>query len=170
MKLLTGLAAGLLLTLISVQPVIAQSPPVTAYDDKVIIPGQIGGEVICMNDWIPPREGNSIGDSTPGICKGDAVSAIGLAAISASNSAETLEQIRVLLDQINRTLAANGKLLNDIQQFLKTQNHPEGESLDRSIERDIDALSRKILNNDEFRKAIEKLKEDIANELAKGTK
>jgi len=144
----------------------AQTSPVMEYDNKVIIPGDYGDDTICLNGWVPPQTGNLIGSSVPGACKGTEISAMALAAISAKTSADKLEQIRLLLEQLNSNLI---KALPENKKSSAEKDRLTNDALRELIVERFDALPPEALANRQFKEALNKLEQDLLEAVKKRT-
>jgi|SRR5579863_1304388 len=137
-------------------PAGAQSGQIQSFDGMMILPSTYG-DLICLENW----------NNDLGRCDGPAVSSGALAAISAEKSADKLEEIRLLLDSINRGISANTQALLDIQKSGDLQEGPDKESVKQAIGSRFDAIPPAILTDDSVKKEIAKLKKDILLELDK---
>jgi len=127
------------------------------------------GSVVCLGKWIPSKE---VGK--PGTCEGQWADVAQLTAIATRQTAERLEQLILLLDSIDQKLADNNAQLERLiettagtQAAINQQTEKVGELMHDTISSRVDALSRRVLANETFRKELEKLKEDILTDLKK---
>jgi hypothetical protein len=132
----------------------SQNNQIQNYDGVAIVPSSYG-DLICLGNW----------NGDAGRCEGAAVSSGALAAISASKSADKLEQIRLLLETMNKGLSANTQALLNMQKSPILQSLPAKDSLSEAIMTRFDAIPPGILAVDSVKQEIEKLKEDILQEL-----
>lgn len=132
----------------------AQGNPIQQYDGNIILPSTFE-DLICLGNWNAELER----------CEGSAVSSGALAAISAAKSADRLEQIRLLLDAMNNSLSANTQALRDIQRSFGPQTGPANGSLQEAILTRFDAIPAGILTDDSVREELERLRNDILQEV-----
>jgi len=127
------------------------------------------GSIICLGRWVPSTE---VGK--PGICEGQMVDVSQLTAISTKQTADRLDQLLPVLEAIDRRLADNYVQIERLieatintQELLDQQVGQVGELLYDTISSRVDALTRRVLANDTFKKELEKLKEDILADVKK---
>lgn len=142
----------------------AQTAPVMEYENKGIIPGDYGGDTICLNNWVPPQSGNTIGNSSPGVCNGVEISALALTAISSKNSSDKLEQIRVLLEQLNNNLT---KVVSENRRLNKDHDRRENVALRELIDEKFDALPVEVVANKQIKEILNKLRQDLLESIKK---
>lgn len=151
--------------IVSVSSVQAQIQEIEGY---TVIRGGTGS-IICLGRWVPSAE---VGK--PGVCEGKMVDVSQLTAISTKQTAERLDQLLLVLDSIDQRLADNNLQIERLieatintQELLDQQVGQVGELLYDTISSRVDALSRRVLANDTFKKELEKLKEDILTDVKK---
>jgi len=131
------------------------------------------GTSICLGQWVPSRD-----VALPGVCKGQMVDVNYLAAVSAKQSADKLDQLLSALTSIDQKLAINNDQVQQlIEVTVNTQNsidqqvRQSGELLREAIiERFnvvFDTLQEEMLSSDLFKGEFTKLKEDILKEVEK---
>lgn len=127
------------------------------------------GSIICLGRWVPSAE---VGK--PGICEGKMVDVSQLTAISTKQTADRLDQLLLVLDSIDQRLADNNLQIERLieatvntQVSIDHQVGQVGELLHDTISSRVDALARRVLANDTFKKELEKLKEDILTDVKK---
>ena len=97
-----------------------------------------------------------------------------LTAISTKQTADRLDQLLLVLESIDQRLADNNVQIERLieatvntQAAIDQQTGQVGELLHDTISSRVDALSRRVLANDTFKKELEKLKEDILADVKK---
>ena len=131
------------------------------------------GTSVCLGKWVPSRD-----VALPGVCQGQMVDINYLAAISAKQSADKLEQLIYALNSIDQRLAINNdqfqqliKATVNTQTLIDQQVRQFNELLREAIIERFDVLfytlPEEILSNDLFKKEFKKLKEDILKEVEK---
>lgn len=127
------------------------------------------GPQICVGRWIPPTD-----VALAGICDGQVFGLPQLAAISAKQTVDRLDQLLLALASIDQKLAvSNDQIVLLIQANVNTQTSIEqqvrqgGELLRDAITRRFDDLPEEILANALFKEELTKLKEDILGEVEK---
>jgi hypothetical protein len=125
------------------------------------------GPAVCLGRWVPPRD-----VALPGVCEGEMVDLSHFNAVSSRMTADKLDQILLALSALDQKSAVNNdqvKQLIDInlrtQASLDEQVRQVSDLLHESINRRFDELSGKLLEDESFRKEIEKLKADILKEV-----
>jgi hypothetical protein len=125
------------------------------------------GSIICLGRWVPSRE-----PGRPGVCEGQMVDGSQLTAISTKQTSDKLDQLLIVLESIDQKLADNNGQIErlieatvNIQVSINQQTAQVGELMHDTISTRVDALSRRVLANDTFRKELEKLKQDILTDL-----
>ncbi|MBI3803442.1 MAG: hypothetical protein HY282_06735 [Nitrospirae bacterium] len=154
--ILSVLMSFLFVSMIEVSSLEAQN--LEAYDGKVILPSTYG-DLICFENW----------NADARRCDGSSISSGGLAALSALRSADTLAEIKTLLESMNKNLAANTDAMLHLQTSLDRRAIPANESLVGAINDRFDAIPAGILKNDAVKEALQRLREDILKEVAKRT-
>ncbi len=124
------------------------------FDGKTIIPSSYG-DLVCFGNW----------DADSRTCNGPQISSGGLSALSAMKSTDTLEQIRALLDTMNRTLSVNTEAILNIQKSFDPQSRQANASLHESIDKRFDAIPENVLTDDSVKEEFRKLREDILREI-----
>ena len=127
------------------------------------------GSIICLGRWVPSTE---VGK--PGVCEGQMVDVSQLTAISTKQTVERLDQLLLTLDSIYQRLADNSVQIERLieatvstQASIDRQAEQVGELMHDTISTRVDALARRVLANETFKKELEKLKEDILTDLKK---
>jgi hypothetical protein len=125
------------------------------------------GSIVCLGRWVPPAE---VGK--PGVCEGQLADVSQLTAISTKRSADRLDQLLQVLDSIDQKLTENNVQIERLieatvrtQAAIDQQVGQVGELMHNTISSRVDALSRRVLANDTFKKELEKLKEDILSDV-----
>jgi hypothetical protein len=129
----------------------------------------VTGTSICLGRWIPSSD-----VALPGACEGQMVDVDYLAAISAKQSADKLDNLLFALSSIDQKLAVNNDQIQKlIEVTVNTKNSIDeqvrqvSELLSEAITERFDALPEEIMSNDKFKEEITKLKEDILKEVEK---
>ena len=127
------------------------------------------GSIICLGRWVPSTE---VGK--PGVCEGQMVDVSQLTAISTKQTVERLDQLLLTLDSIYQKLTDNSVQIERLieatvntQASIDQQVGQVGELMHDTISTRVDALARRVLANDTFKKELEKLKQDILDDLKK---
>lgn len=127
------------------------------------------GPQVCLGRWIP-----SDNIAAPGTCEGQLVDVAQLTAVSAGQSADRLAQILDSLDSIDQRLAvSNDQIKRLIDATVNTQNSIDAqvrsvsEILSEIITRRFDELPAEMMASEEFKKEMEKLKEEILGDVQK---
>jgi len=155
---------GIIIMMLDQPSINAQTASEMEYDNKVIIPGDYGVDMICLNNWVAPQIGNSIGNTVPGVCKGKEISNLSLAAISAKNSDDKLEQIRLLLEKISSNLEM---AVAENKKSIAVQNRLADDYLREIIVDKFDGLPPETLANKQVKEALNRLKQDILEAFKK---
>jgi hypothetical protein len=127
------------------------------------------GSIICVGRWVPSTE-----PGRPGVCDGQMADVSQLTAISTRQTADRLDQLFPVLESIDQKLAdSNAQIERLIEATINTQAsinrqvEQVGELMHDTISSRVDALSKRVLANDTFKKELEKLKQDILTDLKK---
>lgn len=134
------------------------------------------GSIICLGRWVPSKE-----PGRPGVCEGQMVDGSQLTAIATKQTADKLDQLLLVLESIDQKLADNNvqierlieatvntqTSINQTQAAIGQQTAQVGELMHDTISTRVDALSRRVLANDTFKKELEKLKQDILTDIKK---
>ncbi|MDP2156190.1 MAG: hypothetical protein Q8K68_00595 [Nitrospirota bacterium] len=127
------------------------------------------GSIICVGRWVPSRE-----PGRPGVCEGQMVDPSQLTAISAKQTADKLDQLLTVLESIDQKLTDNSAQIERLieatvntQTAINQQVEQAGELMHDTISSRVDALSKRVLANETFKKELEKLKQDILSDLKK---
>ena len=127
------------------------------------------GSIICVGRWIPSTE-----PGRPGVCDGQMADVSQLTAISTRQTADRLDQLLPVLESMDQKLAdSNAQIERLIEATINTQAsinrqvEQVGELMHDTISSRVDALSRRVLANDTFKRELEKLKQDILTDLKK---
>lgn len=127
------------------------------------------GSIICLGRWVPSPE---VGK--PGYCEGQLADVSQLTAISTKQTADRLDQLLFVLAAIDQKLEDNNVQIERLieatvntQASIEQQAGQVSELMYDTISTRVDALARRVLANDTFKKELEKLKEDILADLKK---
>ncbi|MBI5074862.1 MAG: hypothetical protein HZB62_06805 [Nitrospirae bacterium] len=134
------------------------------------------GSIICIGRWVPSTD-----PGRPGYCEGQMADPSQLTAISARQTADKLDQLLIFLESIDQKLADNNAQMerlieatintqtsiNETQTSINQQTAQVGELMHDTISTRVDALSRRVLASDTFKKELEKLKQDILTDIKK---
>lgn len=129
--------------------------------------------IICLGRWLPSTE-----PGRPGICEGQMADASQLTAISTRQTADKLDQLLLALESIDQKwdqrLADSSAQIERLieatintQAALNQQTEQVGELMHDTISSRVDALSKRVLANDTFKKELEKLKQEILADIKK---
>ncbi len=125
--------------------------------------------IICLGRWSPSKEAGR-----PGSCDGQLADVSQLTAISSRQTADRLDQLLPLLESIDRRLADNTAQIERLieatintQTSINRQAEQFGELMHDTVSSRIDALSKRVLANEAFRKELEKMKQDILTDIKK---
>ena len=168
-KLIYVTAIWLVFFIVGVPSVQSQTEMLGGY---TVIRGGTGTSV-CLGRWVPSRD-----VALPGVCEGQVVDVDYLAAISAKQSADKLDQLLSALTSIDQRLAINNdqvqKLIevnvntqNSIDQHVKQVSELLSEAIIERFDVMFDTLPEEILSNDLFEEEFTKLKKDILKEVEK---
>jgi hypothetical protein len=140
----------------------------TVGEGYTFITGERGPQ-ICVGRWIPSAD-----VALPGVCDGQMFGLSQLAAISAKQTVDKLDQLLLALASIDQKLALNNdqtalliQAVADTQTSIEQQVRQGGELLRDAIARRFEDLPKEILANDLFREELTRLKEDILGEVEK---
>ena len=122
------------------------------------------GQQVCIGRWIP-----STVAAKGGVCEGEMIGVPQLAAISARQSLDRLDQLITVLSSISEKMDVSNDQLNLLINVmanaqLAAQNN---EVLRRAIVQRFAALSLELTDNKVFREEISSLKEDVLKEVEK---
>ncbi len=127
------------------------------------------GPQVCIGRWIPSTD-----VALPGVCDGQVYGLSQLSAISAKQTVDRLDQLLFSLNSIDQKLAvSNDQITQLIKASVNTQTSIDrqvrqgGELLREVISRRFDELPKEILENDQFKEELARLKEDILTEVEK---
>ena len=127
------------------------------------------GSLICLGRGVASTE---VGK--PGFCEGQMVDVSQLTAISTKQTADRLDQLLLVLGFIDQKLADNNVQIERLieatvntQASIDQQVGQIGELMHDTISTRVDALAKRVLANDTFKKELEKLKEDILADVKK---
>lgn len=134
------------------------------------------GSIVCLGRWVPSKE-----PGRPGLCDGQMVDGSQLTAIATKQTADKLDQLLIILESIDQKLADNNSQIerlieatvntqasiNQTQTSISQQTAQVGELMNDTISTRVDALSKRVLANETFRKELEKLKQDILTDVKK---
>jgi len=164
-KVICVAALWVTLSILSASSVQAQILEIEGY---TVIRGGTGS-LICLGRWIPSPE---VGK--PGVCEGQLADVSQLTAISTKQTAEKLDQLLLVLDSIDQKLTVNNAQMERLieatvntQASINRQVEQVGELMYDTISTRVDALARRVMANDTFKKELEKLKQDILKDLKK---
>ena len=116
------------------------------------------GQQVCIGRWIPSTTG-----AQGGTCEGEMIGVQQLAAISARQSLDKLDQLVTVLSSIGDKMDVSNDQLNLLIQVTANaqQAMQNNEALRRAIARRFGALSLELTENEAFREEISSLKKDI---------
>lgn len=168
-KLICVTALWVLFIIICAPSVQAQTQEIGGY---TVIRGG-ANSIICLGRWVPSTEAGR-----PGVCEGQMADVSQLTAISTRQTADRLDQLLIVLESIDQKLTDNNVQIERLierlieatintQASLNQQAGQVGELMHDTISTRVDALSRRVLANDTFRKELEKLKQDILTDIKK---
>lgn len=127
------------------------------------------GSIICLGRWVPSTE-----PGRPGVCEGQLVDGMQLTAISSRQTADKLDQLLLVLGFIDQKLADTNAQIERLteatvnaQASINQQAALLGELMHDTISTRVDALSRRVLASDAFKKELEQLKQDILSDVKK---
>ena len=154
MKTLACIAAmGLILFVAGVSSVRSQ----TQISEGYTLVKTATGPAVCLGRWVPPRD-----VALPGVCEGEMVDLNHFNAVSSRMTADKLDQkLAINNEQIKQLIDINVKT----QTSLDEQVRQVSDLLHETITKRFDELPEKILEDEAFKKEIEKLKADILKEV-----
>lgn len=162
MKTLIGIIAGCAVFL-------AVGLPAARSQDNYTFFMSSGGQRICIGKWNPPR-----GVGYGGSCDGTVMDMNQLTALSARQSADRLNEVLTALNSIDQKMATNVDQLNqliaetrDTQKALNAEVQQTNKLLHATIAQRFDALPQELLNNPAFKDQLQRLKQDILDEVDK---
>jgi hypothetical protein len=134
------------------------------------------GSIICLGRWVPSTE-----PGRSGVCEGQLADVSQLTAISTRQTADKLDQLLLVLESIDQKLADNSmqierlieatvntqESINQTQESINQQTAQVRELMHDTISTRVDALSKRVLASDTFKKELEKLKQDILTDIKK---
>jgi hypothetical protein len=122
------------------------------------------GQQVCIGRWVPSTTG-----AQGGICEGDMIGVPQLAAVSARQSLDKLDQLVSVLSSMSDKMDVSNDQLNLlIEVTANAQNTAQNnEALRRAIAQRFGALSLELTDNKAFREEISSLKEDVLKEVEK---
>ncbi|HMK50267.1 MAG TPA: hypothetical protein VK435_09455 [Thermodesulfovibrionales bacterium] len=130
------------------------------------------GPAVCLGRWVPSKD-----VALPGVCEGEMVDLGHFNAVSSRITADKLDQILLTLAAIDQKEAVNNDQMRQLIDInLKTQASADeqvkqvSDLLHESINKRFDDLSEKLLEDEAFKKEIEKLKADILKEVETAVK
>ncbi len=116
------------------------------------------GQQVCIGRWIPSSTG-----AQGGTCEGELIGVQQLAAISARQSVDRLNQLLTALYSISDKMDVSNDQLNLLIQVTANaqQAAQNNEALRRTIAQRFGALSLELTENEAFREEISSLRKDI---------
>jgi hypothetical protein len=157
-----GALAGLVVMMAA-----SQVWPQQTSEGYTFIRGLTGTEV-CVGRWTPPVGG------LPGKCDGQVVDLGQFVTLSARANTERLEQMLLVLSTMDQRLALGNEQLRQLTEAtMKAQASMDqhvrqaNEALIDAIARRFDQLPAEVLDDEQFKEVIEKLKKDILAEVEK---
>ena len=127
------------------------------------------GPQVCLGRWVPSQD-----IALPGVCEGQVVGLDQLTAISTRLSADTLDQLLLVLTSVDQKLSVNNNQVKRLieatvntQALINQQARQISDFLHETITKRFDELPEEILSNDLFKEEITKLREDILKEVEK---
>ncbi len=164
-RFICGTAVWLALCIICAPFAQAQTQDIGGY---TVIGGGLG-TVICLGRWIPSKE-----PGRPGVCEGQMADPSQLTAVSTKQTSDKLDQLLTVLDSIDQRLADNNAQIERLiesavntQEAISQQIEQVGELMHDTVSSRVNALSKRVLANETFRKELEKLKQDILSDVKK---
>jgi hypothetical protein len=125
------------------------------------------GTLVCLGRWVPSRD-----IALPGVCEGQLVDINHFNAISSRLTSDKLDQMLLALSSLDQKLAINNEQIKQLidvnvktQTSIDEQVRQVSDLLHETITKQFDGLPEKILEDESFKKEIEKLKEDILKEV-----
>jgi hypothetical protein len=162
-KLLCIVTIGLILFFTGISSVRSQTQLVEGY--TLVRSGS--GTLVCLGKWVPSRD-----VALPGVCEGQLVDINHLNAVSSRLTSDKLDQMLLALSSLDQKLAINNEQIKQlIDVNIKTQTSIDeqvrqvSDLLHETITKRFEGLPAKILEDESFKKELEKLKEDILKEV-----
>jgi len=147
---------------------IAGVSPAQSEESYTFLMGDRGPQV-CVGTWIPPRD---VG--LAGTCQGQIFGVPQLTAVSTKQTVDRLDQVVGFLSSIDEKLTDNNSRLDRLieatvntQTSIDRQVRQVNEFLRETITERFNELPSEMLENEEFRDELTKLKEDILDEVSK---
>ena len=154
---------GLILFVTGVSSVRSQTQVVEGY--TLVRSGT--GTLVCLGRWVPSRD-----VALPGVCEGELVDINHFNAVSSRMTSDKLDQMLLALSSLDQKLAINNEQIKQlIDVNIKTQTSIDeqvkqvSELMNETITKRFEGLSGEILEDESFKKEIDKLKEDILKEV-----
>jgi hypothetical protein len=154
---------GLILFVTGVSSVRSQTQVVEGY--TLVRSGT--GTLVCLGRWVPSRD-----IALPGVCEGELVDINHFNAVSSRMTSDKLDQMLLALSSLDQKLAINNeqiKKLIDVnvktQTSIDEQVRQVSDLLHETITKRFEGLPGEILEDESFKKELEKLKEDILKEV-----
>ncbi|MBI5632270.1 MAG: hypothetical protein HZA15_02180 [Nitrospirae bacterium] len=164
-RLISVAAVWLVFIIVCTSSVRAQTQDIGGY---TFIRGG-SSSIICVGRWVPSTE-----PGRPGVCEGQLADPSQLTAVSTRQTADKLDQLLLVLQFIDQKLADNSAQIERLieatvntQAALSQQTEQVGELMHDTISSRVDALSKRVLANDTFKKELEKLKQEILADIKK---
>lgn len=122
------------------------------------------GQQVCIGRWIPSPTG-----AQGGVCEGEMIGVPQLAAISARQSIDRLDQLLAVLSSISEKMDVSNDQLNLLINVMANaqQTAQNNEALRRAIAQRFAALSLELTDNKDFSEELSSLKEDVLREVEK---
>ena len=147
---------------------IASATPAQSQEDYTFFANAWGSQV-CLGSWTPPSDSNPYG-----VCEGQMMGVPQLAAISAKQTVDRLDQLLTAFESVDEKLDINNKQVSqlieatyDTQTAINRQVKQVSEFLRETIKQRFDAIPTEILANKAFLRELIKLREDILQEVEK---
>lgn len=168
MKTLVSAALSVAVILcMSLSPLWAQTQVVDGY---TFVRG-LSGANVCLGQWVVQRDGT-------GSCEGQLVDVFQLSAVSSRLTADRMDQMLTVLSSMDEKLSAGNAQMQKLtevtlkaQESLEKQVQQSGTLLQEAItarfDRRLSELPVEMLASEEFRLAMEALKQDILDEVEK---
>lgn len=127
------------------------------------------GPQICIGRWIPSKD-----VALPGVCEGQVMSVSQLAALSAKQTVDRLDQLLLSIGAIDQKLSLSNDQMNslveatvNLQSMIEQYSRLVSEFLREAIIQRFDELPKDVVNNEILKQELEKLKADILKEVEK---
>ncbi len=137
-----------------------------AQQDYTVIMTERGPHV-CVGTWLPPREAGLAGE-----CQGQVMSFQQFSAISARQTADTLNQLVPTLSAIDQKMAVNNEQISRLievtagmQTAIERQTAQTSDFLNETIASKFRSFPEELLADEKVRNELERLKKEILEEV-----